>query len=172
MLTFESPVVAVPAKDAKVSSWSQPFLLVLIYSLSFLFVGTALHVQYGFPLDDSYIHQTVARNLAEYGIPGFIPGQRSSGATSLIWTCLQAARYKFLAGVDPVAYNLFFSWILLCLIGPLLLILARRDGLSPRSGWLLAATPALCGNFIWLGLIGMEHLLFLMLSLVGIYCSV
>jgi hypothetical protein len=169
MPTFESPAVVVPEKEAMAFSWSQPFLLVLIYSLSFLFVGTALHVQYGFPLDDSYIHQTVARNLAEFGTPGFIPGQRSSGATSLIWTCLQAARYKFLANVDPVAYNFFFSWIMLCLIGPLLFVLARRDGLSQRTCWLLAATPALCGNFIWLGLIGMEHLLFVMLSLVGIY---
>jgi hypothetical protein len=169
MLTFESPDLIIPQKDALAFSWPQPLLLVLIYSLSFLFLGSALHVQYGFPLDDSYIHQTVARNLAHYGIPGFIPGQRSSGATSLIWTCLQAARYKLLPGVDPVAYNFFFSWIMLCLIGPLLFAIARRDGLPQRTCWLLAATPALCGNFIWLGLIGMEHLLFVVLSLAAIY---
>jgi hypothetical protein len=169
MLTFESPVAVAPQKTTPALSWPQPLLLVLIYSLSFLFVGTALYMQYGFPLDDSYIHQTVARNLAQYGIPGFIPGQRSSGATSLIWTCIQAARYKLLASVDPVAYNFLFSWIMLCLIGPFLFLLARRDGLSQRTCWLLAASPALCGNFIWLGMIGMEHLLFVALSLAGIY---
>jgi hypothetical protein len=141
---------------------------VLLYSLTFLILISALHMQYGFPLDDSYIHQTVARNLAQTGIPGFIPGQRSSGATSLIWTYLQAANYRFVH-VNPVAYNLVFSWLMFSAIGPLLFSLARRDGLSPLACWLLAATPALCGNFMWLGLIGMEHLLFVALSLAAIY---
>ncbi len=149
-------------------SWFQPLALVLLYSLTFLFVASALRVQYGFPLDDSYIHQTVARNLAEYGSPGFVPDQRSSGATSLIWTYIQGANDRFLH-VDPVLYNLGFSWILFAIIGPLLFAMARRDGLSSRSCWILAATPALCGNFLWLGLIGMEHLLFVTLSLVAIY---
>ncbi|MDT7814442.1 MAG: hypothetical protein QOJ42_4358, partial [Acidobacteriaceae bacterium] len=54
-------------------------------------------------------------------------------------------------------------------IGILLFALARRDGLPSRTCWVLAATPALCGNFLWLGLIGMEHLLFVMLSLASIY---
>jgi hypothetical protein len=169
MLTFESPTAVHSVKDTLPFAWPHPLLLVILYSLTFLIVGSALHVQYGFPLDDSYIHQTVAGNLVHYGIPGFIPGQRSSGATSLIWTYLQAARYQFLASVDPVTYNFFFSWIMLCLIGPLLFLLARRDGLPLSSCWLLAAAPALCGNFIWLGMIGMEHLLFVMLSLVAIY---
>jgi hypothetical protein len=149
-------------------SWRQPLILVALYSFAFIFLASALHVQYGFPLDDSYIHQTVARNLAHYGIPGFVPGERSSGATSLIWTYLQAANYRFLH-VDPVAYNLVFSWIMFALIGPLLFALARRDGLSARTCWILAGTPALCGNFLWLGLIGMEHLLFVAASLAAIY---
>ena len=142
--------------------------MILLYSITFLVLISALHRQYGFPLDDSYIHQTVARNLARYGIPGFVPNQRSSGATSLIWTYLQGANLRFLH-VDPVLFNLVFSWIMFAIIAPVLFTMARLDGLSPRSSWILAASPALCGNFMWLGLIGMEHLLFITLSLLAIY---
>lgn len=143
-------------------------LLVLLYSFGFLFLGSALRTQYGFPLDDSYIHQTVARNFAHYDVLGFIPGKASSGATSLIWACLQASNYKVLHA-DPVAFNFIFSWVMLGLIGPLLYLLALRDGLPPLPSFILAAAPALCGNFIWLGLIGMEHLLFVVLVLGSIY---
>ncbi|QNI32250.1 hypothetical protein H7849_25240 [Alloacidobacterium dinghuense] len=148
--------------------WLQYLLLLILYSGCFLFLASALKIQFGFPLDDSYIHQTVARNFARYDVLGFIPGKPSSGATSLIWACIQASNYKFLH-FDPVKFNFVFSWIMLALIGPLLFTLSRRDGLPPLSSFVLAASPALCGNFIWLGLIGMEHLLFIMLVLVSIY---
>jgi len=148
--------------------WLPLSLLLLLYSGSFLILGSSLRIQYGFPLDDSYIHQTVARNFAHYDVLGFIPGKASSGATSLIWACLQASNYKFLH-IDPVKFNFFFSWIMLGLIGPMLFIFSRRDGMSVPLSFVLAASPALCGNFVWLGLIGMEHLLFIVLVLISIY---
>ena len=33
----------------------------------------------GFPLDDAWIHQTYARNLAETGQLAYLPGQPSAG---------------------------------------------------------------------------------------------
>ncbi len=143
--------------------------IVVFYSLSLLSLASVLRSQYGFPLDDSYIHQTVARNLVEYGKLGFIPGKTSSGATSVLWTVLQAANYK-LIGADPIAFNIAFSWLILTAIGILLFALARRDGLSLQVSIAFSVTPALCGNFVWLGLIGMEHLLFVLLVLGSVYC--
>ena len=167
MATTQTPPVALKVK-------STPFvnrfavLIVLLYSVGLLVVGSALRVQYGFPLDDSWIHQTVARNFAHFGTLGFSPGKPSSGATSLLWACLQAANYRTLH-LDPVVFNLILGWLTLVLIGLLLFLLARRDGFSPRDSFILAAAPALCGNFIWLALIGMEHLLFVVLTLGSIY---
>ncbi len=164
------PAAPVPAhvvpRPAKL--YRQVALLVLAYCLSFTYLSSALRLQHGFPLDDSYIHQTIARNLAEHATLGFVTGQRSSGATSLLWTILQAANYRVLGGIDPVWYNLAFSYLCFAIIGPLLFALAKRDGLSRRICWVLAGTPALMGNFLWLGLIGMEHLLFVVLSLAAI----
>ena len=36
----------------------------------------------GFPLDDAWIHQVYARNLATTGVWAFVPGQTSAGSTS------------------------------------------------------------------------------------------
>jgi hypothetical protein len=144
------------------------FLLALVYVAAFSFIASVLHRTHGFPLDDSYIYQTVARNLAQHGRLGFMADRRSSGATSLIWEVIQAANYRFFA-IDPVWYNLIISYLLLACIGPLLFLLCRRDALPTSMCFAIALAPAVMGNFLWLGLIGMEHLLFVVLSLAAIY---
>ncbi|ADV82760.1 hypothetical protein [Terriglobus saanensis] len=146
-------------------------LVVLLYATTFSILISALRVQYGFPLDDSYIHQTVARNFALHHTLGFVIGQRSSGATSLLWEILQASDYKLFGGVaHPVPYNLALSFLFFSIIGSVLYLIARQDGMSWRLAGILAVAPALTGNFMWLGLIGMEHLLFVALSLLAIEC--
>ena len=42
----------------------------------------------GFPLDDAWIHQTYARNLATLGEWSFVPGQPSAGSTAPLWSLL------------------------------------------------------------------------------------
>ncbi len=51
----------------------------------------------GFPLDDAWIHQTYARNLALRGEWAFLPGVRSAGSTAPLWTFLLAAGYRLFA---------------------------------------------------------------------------
>jgi hypothetical protein len=114
-------------------------------------MASALRHQYGFPLDDSYIHQTVARNLARYGVLGFVPGVPSSGATSILWACIQALNHTF-GHFDPVIFNLALSWVILSVIGTLLFLLAARDGLLMTEAIAFAVAPACCGNFMWLSL--------------------
>ncbi len=143
--------------------------LLLLYAFTFSVLTTVLLRAHGFPLDDSYIHQTVARNFARYGTPGFNVGQHSSGATSLLWTFLQAFNFRCLHAVDPVWYNIALSYLLICSVGILLYVIARRDGLPQRTCLILAVAPALLGNFLWLGMIAMEHVLFVVLSLLGIF---
>jgi hypothetical protein len=157
------------AWSASVAAKCAPIgLIVLVYSSSLAVLASALHRQYGFPLDDSYIHQTVARNFARYGVLGFIPGVPSSGATSSLWACIQAFNHRF-THVDPVVFNLVLSWVILAIIGMLLFLLAGRDGLPMPQRIAFAIAPACSGNFIWLALIGMEHLLFVAIVLGCVY---
>ncbi|MGZ6316657.1 MAG: hypothetical protein ACXWNQ_05305, partial [Anaerolineales bacterium] len=51
-------------------------------------VTSALTYRIGFPLDDSWIHLTYARNLAELGQWAFQPGHLSAGSTAPLWTLL------------------------------------------------------------------------------------
>jgi hypothetical protein len=39
---------------------------------------------FGFPVDDSWIHQSVARNFCSFGSLGYLTHERSSGSTSLL----------------------------------------------------------------------------------------
>ena len=47
----------------------------------------------GFPLDDAWIHQTYARNLAQTGEMAYLPGQPSAGSTSPAWSFLLSVAY-------------------------------------------------------------------------------
>lgn len=144
-------------------------IIIAVYTISFLVVSGFPHSLTGFPLDDSWIHQVVARNLAHNGKLGFVPNTESSGSSSLLWSFVLAANLKFLPAVGPVLYSAILNICFLIAIGCGLLGMARKDGLSPTACWLWALTPALDGNFIWLGVIGMEHLLFVTFSVLGIY---
>src|SRR5690349_3309555 len=70
-----------------------PFLSVLLYLLLSVRSGFL-----GFPLDDAWIYQTYARNLATLHQFAFIPEQPSAGSTSPLWSGLLALGY--LARVD------------------------------------------------------------------------
>ena len=144
-------------------------LVAAAYLVGLLVVAGFPHLRAGFPLDDSWIHQVVARNLAHDGTLGFIPGARSSGSSSLLWTFVLAVNWKLLPWMHPAMYSDLVSAVLLPAMGWAMLAMARRDGLPETACWIWALTPALDGNFMWLGVIGMEHLFFVVLSVVGVY---
>ena len=144
-------------------------IIIAVYAIAFFVVAGFPHPFSGFPLDDSWIHQVVARNLAHNEKLGFVTGKESSGSSSLLWSFVLAANLKFFPAIGPVLYSAILNICFLIAIGCGLLGMARKDGLSPTACWLWALTPALNGNFIWLGVIGMEHVLFVTLSVLGIY---
>jgi hypothetical protein len=70
----------------------------------------------GFPLDDAWIHQVYARNLATRGEFAFFAGQPSAGSTSPLWTVLLSVGYwlhldfrvwTYLLGVALLAASAF-----------------------------------------------------------------
>lgn len=150
-----------PARDLAVVS--------AIYAASFLIVDGFPRIPTAFPLDDSWIHQVVARNLAEYHTLGFVPGVWSSGSSSLLWTLILALKWILAPSLNPVLYCDGLNLLLLTLTGAGLLGIARKEGLAEPLCWIVALAPALDGNFVWLAATGMEHLLFVALSIAAIY---
>ena len=148
--------------------WYWDLLVSLPYLLTIAVLGTALRNNIGFPLDDSWIHQVIARNLVFSHSWGFTPGVTSSGSSSTLWTLVLAPQYLLFPHTNPVFYPLLLNGLLLAACGALLWRMARLDGLSLAESVALGVLPALSGNLDWLAFTGMEHVLFMALSLLSI----
>lgn len=113
----------------------------------------------GFPLDDAWIHQTYARNLALRGEWAFNPGETSAGATSPLWVVVLAPGY--LLGAAPYVWTLLLGWLALWGIG--LFGAAGIAALLPKfakwSAW-VGVMLVVEFHLVWAAASGMETALF------------
>lgn len=72
-------------------------------------------------IDDPAIHLSVARNLAEHGTWGVVPGHFESASSSPVWTVLLAGCLRVMPGLDSVA--------------PLVLNVVASLGVIALFGW-------------------------------------
>ena len=121
-------------------------------------VASALIYHVGFPLDDSWIHLTYARNLALRGEWAFQPGHLSAGSTSPLWTFLLAI--GFWLGLGPYIWTYLVGELCLFGLGVLTDFSARRlvPTYRPRWPWIGLFFVAEW-HFQWAALSGMETLL-------------
>ncbi|MCP4417078.1 MAG: hypothetical protein GY805_10675, partial [Chloroflexi bacterium] len=124
-----------------------------------LFLGLSARDGLGFPLDDAWIHQTYARNLARNGRLEFIPGISSAGSTSPLWTILLALGY--------LLHLPYLLWAYL--LGGLSLIWLAWSGMSlwrtlwpalSKHDWLAGIVLVLTWPLLWAATSGMETLFF------------
>lgn len=133
----------------------------LLYLLSCrVYAGT----DYGFPLDDSWIHQTIARNFFALGGMYYAPGRPVAASTAPLWTWLMALGH--LVGADPVAWAVGWGAAFVGLAGRQAVLLVRR--LAPDFGWagLAGLIVAGEGHIVWSGMSGMETAAAVWLTLV------
>lgn len=120
----------------------------------------------GLPLDDSWIHLTFARSVAEGRGLAYDDPRWVTGSTAPLWTALLSL--VFLLPGSPVAWAKVLGIALGAAGVELTGRLARELGLGSRgqllAGVLVAATPWL----VWSSLSAMEIPLFVVLSLAGI----
>src|SRR5512134_2361187 len=96
--------------------WRHPALVALISALSVMGYLLASHLVFrlGFPLDDAWIHQTYARNLALRGEWAFLPGEPSAGSTAPLWSALLAVGH--LLHLGPYVWTYLLGWGTLLLV--------------------------------------------------------
>ena len=130
-----------------------------------LYLGwTASSDRLGFPLDDGWIHQTYARNLAQTGQMAYVPGQPSAGSTSPLWTILLSAGY--LLRLDYRFWTYALGALFLALTALTAYRLARH--LFPDQPWTAPLTALFCAlewHLAWAAFSGMETILFTWLLL-------
>jgi hypothetical protein len=119
---------------------------------------SAISYRIGFPLDDSWIHQTFARNLALRGEWSFIPGQPSGGSTAPLWSALLAI--GFLIDLSPFIWTFFLGGLsLFCLVFyaefSMRSLVQEYRGIIPWVGLLVAFE----WHLVWASVSGMETIL-------------
>ena len=140
-------------------TWKKYLFILAIASISLYGFLSVSGPQFTFPLDDAWIHQAYARNLANNSEWAYISGERSTGATSTLWVFILAIGY--LVKMDPIIWS--------TILGALIL-----SGIAV-TGWKLATyyLPDLDDkamlfpmmivfewHLLWAALSGMETLLF------------
>lgn len=130
----------------------------------FLGVSAQLGGRLGFPLDDAWIHQTYARNLARYGRFEYIPGVSSAGSTSPLWTLLLALGY--LLGIPYLLWTYLLGGLsLLCLAWGAMAVWRQLWPALAAKDWLAGVTLVLMWPLLWAATSGMETLLFAALGM-------
>jgi len=121
-------------------------------------ITSALIYRIGFPLDDSWIHQTYARNLALHGQWAFQLGHPSAGSTAPLWTLILAL--GFWLGLAPYFWTYFIGGLTLFGLGWLTETAARTilSTYRPRIPWVGLFFVAEW-HFLWAAVSGMETLL-------------
>lgn len=124
----------------------------------------------GLPLDDSWIHQVYARNLAEGGEWAFVPGEPSGASTSPLYTVVLAIGYVL---------NLpFYLWThllgIMALAAAGMLAVRIVEVLQPQKK--LAALAAgfaiiLSWHLLWAAASGMETMIFALFTLLLPYLA-
>lgn len=157
-------------------SWDRrvihPILLLLVsaFSAAVFLIASAQYDKIGFPLDDAWIHQTYARNLAQYGQWVFIPGQVSAGSTSPLWTVLLSTAYLISTKVPYIWTYLLggLSLFGLALAGERV-FQALTGGEGSKIPWvgIFLATE---WHLVWGSVSGMETILFAGLILATLVC--
>jgi len=137
---------------------------VILSAILYLGMVSWLGGSQGFPLDDAWIHQTYARNLAQDGRWSYESGHASAGSTSPLWTLAITAGYilgvdyrlwTFVMGASTLALTAWLAWR----------VTIRLFGLSPPVGLLAALFCVLEWHLVWAAFSGMETLLFAALVL-------
>lgn len=136
---------------------------IALLSMGLYLVASGIYYQIGFPLDDAWIHQTYARNLALRGEWSFIPGHPSAGSTAPLWSALLAVGFSLKLAPYIWTYLLGgFVLFGLAVLGESALM-RLVSSYRPRFPWVGAAL-ALEWHLVWAAVSGMETLLFTLLA--------
>lgn len=155
--------VALPGTPARRVTFGL-FALASMVAVTGYLAYSAIVYRPGYPLDDAWIHQTYARNLARSGEWSFLAGQRSAGSTAPLYTVLLSAGH--LGILPPAWWTYFLGWLcLLCIaIAGYFIFMADATAL-PRAAIWAGIFLAFEWHLVWAAVSGMETLLFACLVL-------
>jgi tetratricopeptide (TPR) repeat protein len=143
--------------------------IAVLTGLFFLYQAKAHNGFFCFPLDDSWIHLTFARNLVEYGSFSYYQNQlATSGSTSPLYTLILAGFYFFSRNEFIISYVIGISSFAVAVFFMFKLAKLHFDSamwLAVLCALLLALQPMLT----MIAVSGMETTMFIALVIISIY---
>lgn len=101
--------------------------------LGFLWIAPEYVLEYGFPLDDAWIHAVYGRSLAGSWMLAYNPGIPATGATSLMWAVVLALPHVLFSEVDAAVLSIKLLGLTLHTLTAVVLVYAlcpRGHGIS------------------------------------------
>jgi hypothetical protein len=148
------------------------YALLIIAGMAVIMIGFYLFAclritEKGFPLDDAWIHQTFARNLAIRGEWAFLPGIPSAGSTAPLWSILLSP--GFIMGA-PYIWTILLGLISLIFLGVVGQALFRKL-ITLETTWFPFAGFFLVGEWhlVWSAVSGMETMIIALLIVIVFY---
>lgn len=170
-LHFRKREILTRLSKVKVSKVLVIYAVLSAISLGGYFLTSWITYHPGFPLDDAWIHQTYARNLALHGEWYFTPGNKSAGSTSPAWTAILAVGY--LLAIKPLAWTYFAGWLVLTTLTIFGALTYKRLSSAGSTWWFFAGGFLIFEwHLVWAAASGMETALaalFPLIILVIIY---
>ena len=121
---------------------------------------------FGFPLDDSWIHLQIAHNLASGHGWSYNPGEPTGAATSPLWILLITPLF-YLGGDVTIWVKVLGSLLYLASVILVVDVACLATG-DRRVGLVAGALAALQPAFIWTAVSGMETGLYLLLFFLSV----
>ncbi|UCE67434.1 MAG: glycosyltransferase family 39 protein [Candidatus Zixiibacteriota bacterium] len=141
--------------------------IIYLAACAFYYIRMTSMTYPGFPLDDSWIHQVFARNLATGHGFSFNPGEPIAGATAPLWTLLLALTWPLMGPIaGGIIPGLIFQWFAYLAIYKI----AQKITNDKNLALITAVVSIFLWQTVWGALSGMETGLFSALSLWGLYC--
>jgi arabinofuranosyltransferase len=157
-----------PAPQRSSTTRLPRWLLAAGLLICLLYLGAEASVlggDFGFPLDDSWIHLQFAKNLAHGDGLSYNPGERVTGSTAPLWTALLALLF-YLPGNVVLWTKALGVALHLAGLGAIWRLCRELD-LSEGGAAVATGFAAATSWLVWSALSGMEVPLFVLLSVGG-----
>src|SRR5262249_16064168 len=145
-----------------------PFLglVIVLLILAWVFNQAMMRTggEFSYPLDDSYIHLALAKNLAAHGVWGPTRYEAAAASSSPLWTLLIALTFKIVGNNVLVPVSLNFILAIATYLTVMKLMSRWISSEWARSGIALVILLAVPVSVLVFN--GMEHMLHVFLTLV------
>lgn len=140
-------------------------ILLFVVIFYFIYQNVSINQEYTYPLDDAYIHLSMAKNFAYHGVWGITPYEFSSTSSSPMYLLILAFCIKIFG--NSYLINLIVN--LISMIG--IIIILYHIFKNIHSKYKFYALPAILWAAIMyiLVLSGMEHILHILFLLIFIF---